>query len=158
MLQTSLSKWHYSAWHGLRLSPCPFQRVYCTAEAAGGVTPSAHSAVRASHSSSPASDLPLSQAKSLGCLVSEKYFGTCPHFYSSLKCFLHIQNTIERKLKSEKGEEKADEGRNCPNQLGLKWLITNLPIALKMTFFNTTSELQECFRSSTEPSEEWLQM
>lgn len=66
-----------------------------------------HSAVRARHSSSPAADLPLSQAQSFGCLISEKYCGTCPRLYSSLKFFVHIQNNVESKLTSEKGEEKA---------------------------------------------------
>lgn len=63
------------------------------------------SVVTGSHSSYPGGDRPLLQAKSLGCLISEKYCGTCPHLYSSLKFFVHIQNIVERK--SEKGEEKA---------------------------------------------------
>lgn len=48
------------------------------------------SAVRASPSSSAAGGLPLSQANSLGYLVSEKYCRTCPHLYSTLKFFVHI--------------------------------------------------------------------
>ena len=118
------------------------------------------SAVRASHSSSPAGDLALSQAKSLGCLISEKYCGTCPHLYYSLKFFVRIQNIVEKKLKSEKGEEKArGRGRQkLPKSARLEIAYKKFASDIKNDNYYTTSELQEHFCISTEPSEEWLQM